>query len=118
MIADVRGKNSLCQHGRAGLAVVLPLKIQLGTKLTARPGFGRQEIGRRAALEDTEKLIEAMEVDMVFVTTGLGGGTGTGGAPIVASLARELGALMRAVTKPFALKASAACCRRNRDWRS
>ncbi len=67
---------------------------------------GNPEIGRRAALEDTEKIIEALEgADMVFVTTGLGGGTGTGGAPIVASLARELGALTVAVvTKPFAFE--------------
>ena len=67
---------------------------------------GNPEVGRRAALEDTEKIIEALEgADMVFVTTGLGGGTGTGGAPIVASLARELGALTVAVvTKPFAFE--------------
>jgi cell division protein FtsZ len=64
------------------------------------------EIGRRAALEDTDKIIDALEgSDMVFVTSGLGGGTGTGGAPIVASLARELGALTIAVvTKPFAFE--------------
>ncbi|HXI26007.1 MAG TPA: cell division protein FtsZ, partial [Pyrinomonadaceae bacterium] len=61
------------------------------------------EVGRQAALEDTDKIIEVLEgSDMVFVTTGLGGGTGTGGAPIVASLATELGALTVAVvTKPF-----------------
>jgi cell division protein FtsZ len=84
-----------------------PLKIQLGTKLTKGLGSGgNPEIGRRAALEDTEKIIEALEgADMVFVTTGLGGGTGTGGAPIVASLAREMGALTVAVvTKPFAFE--------------
>ena len=84
-----------------------PLKIQLGTKLTKGLGSGgNPEVGRRAALEDTEKIIEALEgADMVFVTTGLGGGTGTGGAPIVASLAKELGALTVAVvTKPFAFE--------------
>jgi len=83
------------------------LKIQLGTKLTKGLGSGgNPEIGRQAALEDTEKLIEALEgADMVFVTAGLGGGTGTGGAPIVASLARALGALTVAVvTKPFAFE--------------
>jgi cell division protein FtsZ len=60
-------------------------------------------VGRQAALEDTEKLIEALDgADMVFVTTGLGGGTGTGAAPVIASLATELGALTIAVvTKPF-----------------
>src|SRR5579862_4510048 len=84
-----------------------PVKIQLGTKLTKGLGAGANpEIGRRAALEDTEKIIDALEgADMVFVTSGLGGGTGTGGAPIVASLARELGALTIAVvTKPFAFE--------------
>jgi len=84
-----------------------PVKIQLGAKLTKGLGAGANpEIGRRAALEDTEKIIDALEgADMVFVTTGLGGGTGTGGAPIVASLARELGALTVAVvTKPFAFE--------------
>jgi len=84
-----------------------PLKIQLGAKLTKGLGAGANpEIGRRAAMEDTEKIIEALEgADMVFVTAGLGGGTGTGGAPIVASLSRELGALTVAVvTKPFAFE--------------
>jgi cell division protein FtsZ len=84
-----------------------PVKIQLGAKLTKGLGAGANpEIGKRAALEDTEKIIDALEgADMVFVTTGLGGGTGTGGAPIVAGLARELGALTVAVvTKPFAFE--------------
>ncbi|MBI1940029.1 MAG: cell division protein FtsZ, partial [Acidobacteria bacterium] len=72
-----------------------PVKILLGAKLTMGLGAGANpEIGRRAAIEDTDKIIDALEgADMVFVTTGLGGGTGTGGAPIVAGLARELGAL-------------------------
>jgi cell division protein FtsZ len=84
-----------------------PVKIQLGSKLTKGLGAGANpDIGRRAALEDTEKVIEALEgADMVFITAGLGGGTGTGGAPIVAGLARELGALTVAVvTKPFAFE--------------
>ena len=81
-----------------------PEKIILGAKLTKGLGCGADpEIGRQAALEDTEKILEAIEgADMVFITAGLGGGTGTGGAPIVASLASELGALTVAVvTKPF-----------------
>jgi len=81
-----------------------PIKIQLGGKLTKGLGAGADPIiGRNAALEDTEKIIEALEgADMVFVTTGLGGGTGTGAAPIIASLASELNALTVAVvTKPF-----------------
>jgi cell division protein FtsZ len=84
-----------------------PVKIQLGAKLTKGLGAGANpEIGRRAALEDTDKVIDALEgSDMVFVTAGLGGGTGSGGAPIVASLARELHALtVGVVTKPFAFE--------------
>jgi len=84
-----------------------PIKIQLGAKLTKGLGAGANpDVGRRAALEDTEKIIEVLEgADMVFITAGLGGGTGTGGAPIVAGLARELGALTVAVvTKPFAFE--------------
>ena len=84
-----------------------PVKLQLGAKLTKGLGAGANpEIGRKAALEDTEKIIEALEgSDMVFITTGLGGGTGSGAAPVVASLASELGALTVAVvTKPFAFE--------------
>ncbi|MFQ5662480.1 MAG: cell division protein FtsZ [Terriglobia bacterium] len=81
-----------------------PTKLQLGAKLTKGLGSGANpEIGRQAALEDTDKLVEALQgADMVFITAGLGGGTGTGGAPIIASLASELGVLTVAVvTKPF-----------------
>src|SRR5271165_1805722 len=84
-----------------------PVKIQLGVKLTNGLGAGANpEVGRQAALEDADKIIEALEgADMVFVTTGLGGGTGTGAAPIIASLASEMGALTVAVvTKPFAFE--------------
>src|SRR5579863_5124634 len=84
-----------------------PVKIQLGSKLTKGLGAGANpEIGRRAALEDTEKIIDALEgSDMIFITGGLGGGTGSGAAPVVASLASELGALTVAVvTKPFAFE--------------
>jgi cell division protein FtsZ len=81
-----------------------PHKLQIGSKLTKGLGAGADpNVGRQAALEDTDKLIEALDgADMVFVTTGLGGGTGTGAAPVIASLASELGALTIAVvTKPF-----------------
>ena len=84
-----------------------PIKLQIGAKLTSGRGAGSDpEVGRAAALEDTERLIELLgDSDMVFVTAGLGGGTGTGAAPIVASLANELGALTVAVvTKPFAFE--------------
>ena len=82
-------------------------KIQLGVKLTNGLGAGANpEIGRKAALEDSDKIIEALEgADMIFVTAGLGGGTGTGATPIIASLASEMGALTVAVvTKPFAFE--------------
>lgn len=81
-----------------------PVKLQLGVKLTNGLGAGANpDVGRRAALEDSDKIIEALEgADMVFVTTGLGGGTGTGAAPVIASLASEMGALTVAVvTRPF-----------------
>ncbi len=84
-----------------------PVKLQLGAKLTKGLGAGANpEIGRKAALEDTDKIIETLEgSDMIFITTGLGGGTGSGAAPVVASLASELGALTVAVvTKPFSFE--------------
>jgi cell division protein FtsZ len=80
------------------------VKLQIGAKLTKGLGAGADpNIGRSAALEDTEKILQALDgADMIFVTTGLGGGTGTGAAPVIASLASELGALTVAVvTKPF-----------------
>jgi cell division protein FtsZ len=83
------------------------VKLQLGVKLTSGLGAGANpDIGRRAALEDSDKIIEALEgADMVFVTAGLGGGTGTGAAPVIASLASEMGALTVAVvTRPFAFE--------------
>lgn len=84
-----------------------PMKIQLGSRLTRGLGAGSNpSVGRDAALEDHEKIMDVLEgADMVFVTTGLGGGTGTGAAPVVASLAIELGALTVAVvTKPFTVE--------------
>jgi cell division protein FtsZ len=89
---------------QALMASTAPHKLQLGAKVTNGLGAGSDpEVGRRAALEDTDKIVEILEgADMVFVTAGLGGGTGTGAAPVVASLAKELGALTVAVvTKPF-----------------
>src|ERR1700742_671892 len=81
-----------------------PVKLQLGVKLTSGLGAGANpDVGRRAALEDSDKIIEALQgADMVFVTAGLGGGTGTGAAPVIASLSKELDALTVAVgTTPF-----------------
>jgi len=93
--------NTDCQALQHNKAAV---KLQLGSKLTKGLGAGgNPEIGRSAALEDTETVIDVLNgADMVFVTTGLGGGTGTGGTPIIANLAREMGALVVAVvTMPF-----------------
>ena len=84
-----------------------PNQLAIGSKITHGLGAGSDPaIGRQAALEDTERIIDLLEgSDMVFVTAGLGGGTGTGAAPVVASLAKELGALTVAVvTKPFSFE--------------
>lgn len=83
---------------------IIPYKIQIGTKLSKGLGAGSNpEIGQRAAQEDREALQEALSgADMIFITAGMGGGTGTGAAPIIAEIAREAGALTVAVvTKPF-----------------
>src|SRR5512144_2688796 len=96
--------NTDVQAMRASLA---PVKVQIGGKLTKGLGAGANpEIGKQAALEDTDRIIEALSgADMIFITTGMGGGTGTGAAPIIASLAAELGALTVAVvTKPFSFE--------------
>jgi cell division protein FtsZ len=88
-------------NNRAGV------KIQVGTKLTRGLGAGANpEVGRQAALEDAEQISEALKgADMVFITCGLGGGTGTGASPVVAEISKELGALTVAVvTKPFAFE--------------
>jgi cell division protein FtsZ len=96
--------NTDLQALRGGRA---PVKVQLGTSLTRGLGAGGDpEIGRNSALEDTERILELLDgSDMVFLTAGLGGGTGTGALPIFASLASELGALTVAVvTKPFSFE--------------
>jgi cell division protein FtsZ len=93
--------NTDLQAMRTSLA---PVKLQIGGKLTKGLGAGANpEVGKQAALEDTERILEALSgADMIFITTGMGGGTGTGAAPIIASLAAELGSLTVAVvTKPF-----------------
>ena len=96
--------NTDCQALNGNRAA---FKLQIGAKLTKGLGAGgNPEVGRSAALEDTEKVLEALSgADMVFVTTGLGGGTGTGAAPVIANLAREMGALVVAVvTLPFSFE--------------
>jgi cell division protein FtsZ len=81
-----------------------PMKVQIGASITKGLGAGSNpEVGRQSALEDRASIAEAVEgADMVFITAGMGGGTGTGASPVVASIAREMGALTVAiVTKPF-----------------
>jgi cell division protein FtsZ len=93
--------NTDAQALAANLA---PMRLQLGSALTKGLGAGANpEIGRKAALEDVEVIRESLKgADMVFITAGLGGGTGTGGAPVIAEVAREMGVLTVAiVTKPF-----------------
>jgi cell division protein FtsZ len=81
-----------------------PVKLQLGSQITRGLGAGADpEVGRKAALEDTNRILEVLDgADMIFLTAGMGGGTGTGAMPVLASLASEIGALTVAVvTKPF-----------------
>lgn len=81
-----------------------PIKIPLGSKLTGGLGAGgKPEVGEKAAMEDAETIKEVLKgSDMVFITAGMGGGTGTGAAPVIAKIAREMGALtVGVVTKPF-----------------
>lgn len=112
--------NRMIQEGMTGVEFIVcntdlqalrssraSIKIQLGEELTRGLGAGGDpEIGRQAAMDDVDRLLDALEgANMVFVTAGLGGGTGTGAAPIVASLATELGALtVGVVTRPFAFE--------------
>jgi len=95
----------VCNTDAQALAAsTAPFKVQLGQALTRGLGAGANpDVGRGAALEDREKLVELLDgADMIFVTCGMGGGTGTGGAPVIAEVAKELGALtVGVVTKPF-----------------
>ncbi|OLE75385.1 MAG: hypothetical protein AUG02_07950 [Chloroflexi bacterium 13_1_20CM_2_70_9] len=86
-----------------------PHKIRIGDKITKGLGAGADPgIGRKSAEDDSEKLYEALkEADMIFVTAGMGGGTGTGAAPVLAEIAKDIGALTVAVvTKPFSFEGS------------
>ena len=112
--------NTMIEEGLSGVEFIVantdaqalsknlaPLKIQMGARLTKGLGAGANpDIGREAALEDRDLLREALSgADMVFLTAGLGGGTGTGAGPIVAEVAREVGALSVAVvTRPFSFE--------------
>jgi cell division protein FtsZ len=109
--------NTMIQNGLDGVEFIAantdaqaldrslaPVKIQLGPQLTRGLGAGgNPDVGRKAALEDVQRLSEALEgADMVFVTAGMGGGTGTGAAPIISQVAQDQGALtVGVVPKPF-----------------
>ncbi len=104
--SDFRGVEFVVINTDAQALKASPVsnKLQIGEKLTKGLGAGSNpEIGRKAAIEDTDKMLSILEgCDMVFITSGLGGGTGTGASPIVANLAKEMGILTVAVvTKPF-----------------
>jgi len=112
--------NTMIRSGLSGIEYIVantdsqalnislaPTKIQLGASITKGLGAGANpEVGRKAALEEYEKISEVLQgADMVFVTAGMGGGTGTGAAPVIAKLAKELGALtVGVVTKPFSFE--------------
>jgi cell division protein FtsZ len=104
--SQVEGVEFICANtdAQAMKGVGSKSQLQLGGNVTKGLGAGANpEVGRQAALEDRERIVEALEgADMVFITAGMGGGTGTGAAPVVAQLAKELGILTVAVvTKPF-----------------
>lgn len=104
--ADISGVDFMVANtdAQALKRSIAPMKIQLGTKLTKGLGAGANpEIGREAAMEDRTRIMELLDgADMVFIACGLGGGTGTGAAPVIAEAAREIGALtVGVVTKPF-----------------
>ena len=107
MIANnVEGVDFICANTDAQALSDIQSKtvLQLGGDITKGLGAGANpEIGRAAAMEDRERIAESLRgADMVFITAGMGGGTGTGGAPVVAEIARELGILTVAVvTRPF-----------------
>ncbi len=107
--AGIQGVDFLAANTDAQALKVnqAPLKIQLGGGLTRGLGAGANpEVGRQAALEDTSAIADAVDgADMVFITAGMGGGTGTGASPVIARVARECGALtVGVVTRPFAFE--------------
>jgi len=104
--ASIDGVDFICANtdAQALRACAVPITLQMGASITKGLGAGANpEIGRQAAQEDCERIREVLQgADMVFITAGMGGGTGTGAAPVVAQLAREMGILTVAVvTKPF-----------------
>lgn len=107
--AGVRSVELVCMNTdkQALLRSQASIKVQLGEKLTSGRGAGsKPEVGEKAAEESREVILQTLkDADMVFITAGMGGGTGTGAAPMVAKIAREQGALtVGIVTKPFAFE--------------
>lgn len=104
--AEIDGVDFICANTDAQALKTTEAKtiLQLGSNMTKGLGAGANpQIGRQAAMEDRERIEEVIEgADMLFITAGMGGGTGTGGAPVIAEIARELGILTVAVvTRPF-----------------
>ncbi|MDI4637685.1 MULTISPECIES: cell division protein FtsZ [Halomonadaceae] len=104
--SNIEGVEFICANtdAQALKRVAAKTVLQLGSEITKGLGAGANpEVGRQAAMEDRERIAELLEgADMVFITAGMGGGTGTGGAPVVAQVAKELGILTVAVvTRPF-----------------
>ncbi|HMR02325.1 MAG TPA: cell division protein FtsZ [Candidatus Competibacter phosphatis] len=104
--ANIEGVDFICANtdAQALKSCSVPVTLQMGVNITKGLGAGANpEVGRQAAQEDCERIKEVLQgADMVFITAGMGGGTGTGAAPVVAQLAREMGVLTVAVvTKPF-----------------
>ena len=109
VLADIKGVEFIVANTdmQALELARAPIKLQIGSMLTCGRGAGgNPEVGRSAALEDTEKIKSMLSgADMIFITAGMGGGTGTGAAPVIAGLAREVGALaVGVVTKPFSFE--------------
>jgi cell division protein FtsZ len=106
VVQNIEGVDFICANtdAQALKTTSAPTVLQLGSNITKGLGAGADpDLGRQAALEDRERIQEVIQgADMVFITAGMGGGTGTGGAPVVAQLAKEMGILTVAViTKPF-----------------
>ena len=117
--SSIEGVEFICANtdAQALKRVAAKTVLQLGSEITKGLGAGANpEVGRQAAMEDRERIAELLEgADMVFITAGMGGGTGTGGAPVVAQVAKELGILTVAVvTRRSPSKGPSACVRPRR----
>jgi cell division protein FtsZ len=111
--SGIEGVDFICANtdAQALQALAVRTALQIGCNITKGLGAGANPDRRQAAMEDRERIQEAIEgADMLFITAGMGGGTGTGAAPVVAQVAKELGILTVAVvTKPFSFEGASAC---------